>query len=116
MARNDAVARPRFIVSLRLFRQALEMLRVYGCITDQHDLRLVVLAGLICFLACYTASNLMARARESDTVRSLGWLSSAAIVFGGGVWATHFVAMLAFQPGFAIGYDIGMTLISIGAA
>ena len=40
------------------------MLRIYGCITDQHDLRLVVLAGLICFLACYTASNLTARARE----------------------------------------------------
>jgi signal transduction histidine kinase len=92
------------------------MLRIYGCITDQHDLRLVVLAGLICFLACYTASNLMARAREADNVRSLGWLFSAAIVFGGGVWATHFVAMLAFQPGLAIGYDIGLTLISIGAA
>ena len=92
------------------------MLRVYGCITEQHDLRLVVLAALICFLACYTTSDLMARARATDTVRSLGWLSSAAIVFGGGVWATHFVAMLAFQPGFAMGYDIGLTLISIGAA
>jgi len=92
------------------------MLRVYGCITEQHDLRLVVLAALICFLACYTASDLMARARATDDVRSLGWLCSAAIVFGGGVWATHFVAMLAFQPGFAMGYDIGLTLISIGAA
>src|SRR5260370_24783445 len=91
------------------------MLRIYGCIPDHHDLRLVVLAGLICFLACYTASNLMARAREGDTVRSLGWLSSAAIVFWGGVWATHFVALLAFRPGFATGYDIFLPLISIGA-
>ena len=43
-------------------------------------------------------------------------LDAEMIVFGGGVWATHFVAMLAFQPGLAIGYDIGLTLISIGAA
>ena len=54
------------------------MLRIYGCITDQHDLRLVVLVGLICFLACYTASNLTARAREADNVRSLGWLFSGS--------------------------------------
>ena len=39
------------------------MLTVIGCITGQHDLRLVVLAGLLCFLACATAMNMMARAR-----------------------------------------------------
>jgi signal transduction histidine kinase len=92
------------------------MLRVYGCITEQHDLRLVALAALICLLACYTALSLMTRARETDTARSLGWLSAAATVFGAGVWATHFVSMLAFRPGFPVGYDVGLTLLSIAAA
>ena len=92
------------------------MLRVYGCITDQHDLRLVILAGLICLLASYTALSLMTRARETDAARSQAWLSAAAAVFGAGVWATHFVAMLAFRPGFAIGYDVGLTLLSIAVA
>src|SRR5260370_41518582 len=92
------------------------MLRVYGCIADQHDLRLVVLAGLICLLACYTALSLLSRARHAEPVRGLAWLTGAASVFGAGIWATHFVAMLAFRPGFAIVYDIGLTLLSIAAA
>src|SRR5712692_5401624 len=92
------------------------MLRVYGCIVEQHDLRLVVLAGLICLLACSTALSLLTRARQAEAARGLAWLSAAACVFGAGIWATHFVAMLAFRPGFAIGYGIGLTLLSIAAA
>src|SRR6266851_2567288 len=92
------------------------MLRVYGCIVEQHDLRLVVLAGLICLLACSTALSLLTRARQAEAARGLAWLSAAACVFGAGIWATHFVAMLAFRPGFAMGYGIGLTLLSIAAA
>jgi len=33
---------------------------------------------------------------------------------GGGIWSMHFVAMLAFRlPGIEIGYDLGLTLISL---
>jgi signal transduction histidine kinase len=92
------------------------MLRVYGCIADQHDFRLVLLAGLVCLFACYTALSLIGRARENDAGRSLAWVSAASVVFGGGVWATHFVAMLAFRPGFPIGYHVGLTLVSIAVA
>jgi signal transduction histidine kinase len=92
------------------------MLRVYGCVTDQHDPRLVLLAGVICLFACYSSLSLMGRAREADRRRSLAWLSAAAIVFGAGVWATHFVAMLAFRPGIPIGYDLALTLLSIAVA
>ncbi|HEX3498907.1 MAG TPA: MHYT domain-containing protein [Stellaceae bacterium] len=92
------------------------MLRVYGCIADQHDVRLVALAGLVCLFACYTALSLISRARENDARRSLAWVTAAAIVFGGGVWATHFVAMLAFRPGFPVGYHVGLTLMSIAVA
>ena len=39
------------------------MSRIYGCITEYHDLRLVILAALICLLGCYTALSLLGRAR-----------------------------------------------------
>jgi len=43
------------------------MIRVLGCITQQHDLRLVVLAGILCLFACATAMSLLARApRPAD--------------------------------------------------
>jgi NO-binding membrane sensor protein with MHYT domain len=38
------------------------MFKVLGSLRDQHDPRLVVLAGLICLLACFTASALLSRA------------------------------------------------------
>src|SRR5450432_39386 len=89
------------------------MLRVYGCIADQHDLRLVLLAAAICLLSSYTALSVFARARATETRRRWGWLALTPVVFGAGVWTTHFVAMLALQPGFAVGYDLTATGISI---
>ena len=32
------------------------MLRVYACIAEEHDLRLILVAGLICLLAAFTAA------------------------------------------------------------
>jgi len=87
------------------------MFRVYGCITDEHDVRLVLLAGTVCLLACYTAFSLLARASGSDR-RSL-WLGATAFVAGSGVWSTHFVAMLAFRPGLPIGFNVGLTALSV---
>lgn len=93
------------------------MLRVYACITEQHDLRFVLLAGLVCFLACFTALSIRERsvAALSDRAR-VRWLTIAATVFGCGVWTTHFVAMLAFRANLPIGYDIALTALSIAAA
>src|SRR5258708_5704810 len=89
------------------------MLRIYGCIVDQHDLRLVALAAVICVFASGTAIDLLARARQG---RRLAWSVVAAIIFGSGVWATHFVAELAYEPGLPLGYDIGLTALSFAIA
>jgi NO-binding membrane sensor protein with MHYT domain len=86
---------------------------IYACIVDQHDLRLVVLAGLLCLLSCFTAANLFLHAAEARGRPRRLWHTAAAIVFGSGVWATHFVAELAYDPGIPVGYDIGLTALSI---
>jgi signal transduction histidine kinase len=89
------------------------MLHVLGCITEQHDLRLVVLAALLCVTGSWTAISLASRARVSASFARSGWTVGAGFVFGTGVWATHFVAMLAYKSSFAIGYDIVPTVGSI---
>jgi signal transduction histidine kinase len=89
------------------------MVRVYGCITEQHDLWLILLAGAICLFACYTAFSLGARVRSLGRRAGVMWLSAAAVVTGSGVWATHFVAMLAFRPGLLVAYDVGLTVLSV---
>jgi diguanylate cyclase len=92
------------------------MLKVYNCIVTEHDLRLVGLAAFVCVLASFTAVNLLRHARKSSGhMRSL-WITVSAISTGFGIWATHFVAMLAFTPGIPSGYNITLTLLSLVAA
>ncbi len=87
------------------------MFRIVGCVTQQHDLRLVVLAACICVLACFTTLSLVARGQVARDA-SWTWLTAAAVVFGCGVWSLHVVAMLAFMPGMPIAYDIRTTASS----
>src|SRR6188768_2216440 len=91
------------------------MLRVYACIVQDHDFRLVIVAGIICLLAAFTAFTAFDRARAGGK-RRYAWLALTAFVSGTGIWSTHFVAMLAYQPDLPIGYDLPLTLLSIAAA
>lgn len=92
------------------------MIHVIACIADQHDWRLVVLAAAVCSFAMWTSVNLMSRARGALFNSRIRWTASAALIFGFGVWATHFIAMLAFLSNLPIAYDINLTLISIVVA
>ena len=89
------------------------MLRVIGCITQQHDLRLVAVAALLCLFASATAMSMIWRTRVSTGAHRQFWLGAAGSVAGCGIWGTHFVAMLAFTPGLPIGYDPGLTALSV---
>ncbi len=89
------------------------MLTLYACVTRQHDLRLVALAAGICLLASVTAVGLMRRSLAAGGRARLGWLIAAAAAFGGGVWATHFIAMLAWLPAAGLGYSLQFTAMSL---
>src|SRR5271170_8302202 len=92
------------------------MLKVYNCIATEHDLKLVALAAFVCILASVAAIRLLRYAGHS-TGRMRGiWLTVSAISTGFGIWATHFVAMLAFTPGLPGGYNIVLTVLSLVAA
>src|ERR1700716_2278308 len=92
------------------------MLKIYNCITTEHDLKLVALAAIICLLASFAAMNLLRHARKSSGPMRGVWLAVSAISTGFGIWATHFVAMLAFTPGIPSGYNIILTILSLVAA
>jgi signal transduction histidine kinase len=89
------------------------MFHVIGCITQQHDLRLVVLAGTLCALACFTALSMVTRARVAAGRLRFYWIAGAGTVAGAGIWGTHFVAMLAYRAGLPVGYEPGLTLLSV---
>ncbi len=80
----------------------------------EHDLRMVALAALICAVSSFSAVTLLAHSRKSKGSLQKAWLAIAAVSIGFGVWATHFIAMLAFNPGVAFGFDLPLTLLSLG--
>ena len=92
------------------------MFRVFSCLTVEHDLRLVVLAGIVCFLASTAAVSLFHRAKATSGRARAMWTVTAGAATGSGIWATHFIAMLAYEPGTSIAYGIGLTSLSLVAA
>ncbi|WP_314953413.1 EAL domain-containing protein [Bradyrhizobium cosmicum] len=92
------------------------MFRVFTCLTAEHDWRLVLLAGLVCFAASITAISIFHRAIASRAWARLIWIAIAGAAIGYGIWATHFVAMLAYEPGVPTGYGIALTALSLVAA
>jgi len=92
------------------------MLTVYNCLVTDHDLRLVGLAAVICALASFTAISLLHHVRKSAAGMQRVWLAVSATSTGFGIWATHFIAMLAFSPGVSTAYNIVLTGFSLVAA
>ncbi len=79
-----------------------------------YDLALVTLSILIASLAAYSAFGLAERIRAAERpLVKRSWLGAGAIAMGLGVWAMHFIGMLAFRLPVPVTYDVLITLLSL---
>ena len=101
---------PAFIAEVHSLQTVLSTL------LDHHDLRLVALAAFVCALSALAGMSLLHHARRTTGPMRAAWLIIAAVAVGFGIWATHFVGMLSFKIGMPTGYDIPLTLVSLGIA
>ncbi|WP_108395409.1 bifunctional diguanylate cyclase/phosphodiesterase [Devosia submarina] len=92
------------------------MLTVLEKLLFAHDLRLVLLAALVCTLSAFAGFGLLVRARTAQGRHRLIWLGVAAIAVGFGIWSTHFIGMLAFHAEVPLGYDPAITALSLAVA
>src|SRR5690348_14548102 len=60
--------------------------------------------------------RLYANARARGPGERLPWLAFTALAAGSGVWATHFIAMLAYAPTVKTGYELGGAVASLLAS
>lgn len=88
------------------------MFTVLECVVIQHDWTIVFLAAVICLLGMLAFFHLLLRAEESPAGRKRYWMWVAAFVGGLSVWATHFVAMLAYKGSVPISFDLQFTSLS----
>jgi diguanylate cyclase (GGDEF)-like protein len=81
------------------------MYRMLACLTVQHDYRLVALAALICVAGALVSFKIYSQVASSEGPRRLCLLALTGICSGAGIWATHFIAMLAYDAGLPIAYE-----------
>lgn len=92
------------------------MIDVYACITQRHDLWLVVVALVVCLIGSAGTVQLFGRIRAAWGGSRIGWLVLCAVGTGTMVWCTHFVAMMAFHTGVPVALDPLLTLASLAIA
>ena len=82
-----------------------------------HDPFLVLLAYLVACVGCFATLDMaerVAHAEKSASKTLWRWVGSGCLA--GGIWAMHFVAMLAFQTPIDLHYQLPVTVFSLTIA
>ncbi len=83
------------------------------CTPYHHQPGMVIASYLVAAFAAYTAFHLIARVRAASTTNArIAWLATAGLSMGFGIWAMHFIAMLAVEIPIAIRFDLPITVLS----
>ena len=86
---------------------------ILSCVTQAHDDWLLLLAAVICTLGVYASSAIAAQAARSEGRARQTWAVVSIVASGCTAWSTHMVALLAFRPGMASGFDPWLTILSL---
>ncbi|WP_338514725.1 EAL domain-containing protein [Pseudomonas poae] len=74
---------------------------------------LVAISLCFAILASYTALDLTGRIATAKGRTVYLWIAGGALAMGVGVWSMHFIGMLALRLPFALGFDAGITALSL---
>jgi two-component system sensor histidine kinase/response regulator len=82
-------------------------------LSGTYDLWSVVLSVLVAIAASYVALDLGGRTRVARGRARARWLAGGAVALGLGVWAMHYVGMLAFRLPVPVLYDLPIVIASL---
>jgi NO-binding membrane sensor protein with MHYT domain/nitrogen-specific signal transduction histidine kinase len=78
-----------------------------------HHPIFIALSSLTAWLGAWTALDVFRRVRAHVGGLRLAWLAATAVAMGLSIWSMHFIAMLGFNPGAEVRYDISRTILSL---
>jgi len=81
-----------------------------------YDFRLVALSVIISIMAAAAALDSAERVTTARGKSHIAWLGGGATAMGIGIWAMHYVGMLAFHLSIRVRYDWLIVLLSLIAA
>ena len=82
-------------------------------LTGSYSFSLVLISLCVAILASYTALDLTGRIATAKGRAVYLWMGGGALAMGIGVWSMHFIGMLAFSLPIDLGYDVGLTALSL---
>jgi PAS domain S-box-containing protein len=85
-------------------------------LSGYYDYRLVAISVLISILAAYVALDLAERVTTARGAARMAWLYGGAAAMGIGIWAMHYVGMVAFHLPIPVMYDWPTVLFSLFTA
>ncbi len=81
--------------------------------TATFDDALVLLSIIVAAMASYTALDLAGRIAHAGERAARLWLLGGSVTMGAGIWAMHFIGMLAFKLPIPVAYDAWITIGSL---
>ncbi|GAB3376409.1 MHYT domain-containing protein [Massilia agri] len=77
-----------------------------------YEPSLVLLSILVAMFASYTTLSLAMRVKATQGLAPHAWMAGGAFAMGSGIWAMHFIGMLAFRLPIPLAYDPAITFVS----
>jgi NO-binding membrane sensor protein with MHYT domain/two-component sensor histidine kinase len=84
-----------------------------GFVHHDHLAIFAVLSVVVAVFGSWTALDLFRRVRGHGGGERRVWLLIAAVAMGSSIWSMHFIAMLGFDPGSPVSFDLGLTALSL---
>lgn len=89
------------------------MYRLIECLTQEHHYGLLAVATLICVAGSCLTALIARKIVVASQNRKRIQIFLSGLMGGATIWSTHFLAMLAFEPGYPHGYDPALTAVSL---
>ena len=83
---------------------------------DMHDARLMIVASLVCAVGIYASFAIGHHAARAGGAAKTRWGIVSIVASAGTAWATHFIVLLAFEPGMPAAFEPVLTTISLTCA
>ncbi len=98
----------------RYFQPAQALPGFGPALVGSYNPILIALSIIIAMLASYAALAISDRIAAAQATRArLVWIGAGSAAMGGGIWAMHFIGMLAFSLPCGLSYDPPVTLLSM---
>ena len=89
---------------------------VFACMKTMHDPRLLAAAALVCGIGIYASFAIAHHAARATGKLRARWSLVSVVSSACTAWATHFIVLLAFEPGMPSAFEPILTAASLASA